>query len=212
MSIIGKVLDIKIVGAHKMRYVNPTDLTFSAFQTLMASSQHDITHAKDNDIRNSFENLKSRGLNDYNKIEDSFSKIKTEHHNEYKAVLSLYNQELFPPKKISIAYFFSRIETIPTSTRDTFKELIISLPSNFTFMDIVRAVAKQEIISTMENFDMSCNDIDIRYSYEGMRPAVTIVSGSSHPSNCDNDYTNNDDILEEGINEGHVEGELVTAK
>ena len=65
-----------------------------------------------------------------------------------------HNANCFPLVKKTIWNYFARTEAvIPPCTEKAFKDLEEGLPPNFNFMDVIEWIARQHMISAVENFD-----------------------------------------------------------
>jgi hypothetical protein len=125
------------------RYVDPGKLTFGEFQMHIHKSLIEIAAALDANIK------------------DSCKILKLEHFDDYKAAIIYHNKRCFPAQKKYISSFFVKDVIAPLSTEKALEDLNEGLPEMYNFKDIIRWIARQDIISTMETFDMSSRDVNI---------------------------------------------------
>jgi hypothetical protein len=96
-------------------------------------------------------------------IEDKYETFKKEHYNMYKAAISNYNTKCFPSimtKKTLNSFFTNKVAPEPPSTEKAFKDLEECLPTNPSFHDILKWIARNHIISHLKDFTDSISVLD----------------------------------------------------
>jgi hypothetical protein len=95
-------------------------------------------------------------------IKDKSEAFKKEHYNAYKAELSHCYTKCFPSmaKKTLISFFSNRVAPQTPSTEKAFEDLKEGLPTNPSFHDIIKWIARKHIISHMEEFNNSISVIE----------------------------------------------------
>jgi hypothetical protein len=197
------------------RFVDSNARSFSKFQTFFWTAIPIIISVENNDIKERFKKLV---------LEGSLI-LKSEHFVAYKTTIIHHNKECFAVKKKSMKSYFSAVLISPLSDiKEVLKDLIKRLPPKFDFLDLIDAVATQEIITTMEKHDMFRNDINVHESnsssdermekHDMFRNDINVYESNSssdprvaeHDNSMIFDSSSVSAILDEAVDEDLIEG------